>query len=272
VAALVTQELGIDVQVIRPPVPAEIDRRQWDTGWVAGVVGETRYVVHAGQLGPAKGTDLVLTAADGHLRADPDFHLHLCGRDAGAQPHINRLRRAYGDRVHYHGRLGRERLHPLMEQAVALMCPSRADNLPNVAIEAMSLGVPVVGVRGASIDELVVDGQSGFLAPVGDAGGLAAALSAAWLLPDGERQAMGARARTQVLQMLDEQKCCRDLEDLYSRAAQSQLPPRRPRHEVALHVRADLAAVSRLSQDRPASDRSWRQMMRSVASGVGLLR
>ena len=42
------------------------------------------------------------------------------------------------------------------------------------------LGVPVIGSRGASIDELIDEGQNGHLVELGDANGLADAMVAMW--------------------------------------------------------------------------------------------
>ncbi|HEY7140405.1 MAG TPA: glycosyltransferase [Methylomirabilota bacterium] len=50
------------------------------------------------------------------------------------------------------------------------------DGLPNVVVEALSQGLPVVATRAAAIPELLVDGLHGRLVPPGDAGALAAAV------------------------------------------------------------------------------------------------
>jgi glycosyltransferase involved in cell wall biosynthesis len=50
------------------------------------------------------------------------------------------------------------------------------DGLPNVVVEALSQGLPVVATRAAAIPELVVDGVHGCLVPPGDASALAAAI------------------------------------------------------------------------------------------------
>jgi glycosyltransferase involved in cell wall biosynthesis len=66
--------------------------------------------------------------------------------------------------------------------------------MPNVVLEAMALGRPVVGTRVGGVPELIVDGETGLLVPPRDESALASAISA--LLLDGERRrAMGASAR-----------------------------------------------------------------------------
>jgi glycosyltransferase involved in cell wall biosynthesis len=52
------------------------------------------------------------------------------------------------------------------------------DGLPNVVVEALSQGLPVVATRAGGIPELVIDGVHGRLVPPRDAGALAAAIEA----------------------------------------------------------------------------------------------
>jgi glycosyltransferase involved in cell wall biosynthesis len=63
---------------------------------------------------------------------------------------------------------------------VAAVLPTLVDNLPNTLIESLLLRVPVIGSRGASIDELVEAGRSGDLVPVGDSVALADSMIRAW--------------------------------------------------------------------------------------------
>lgn len=46
------------------------------------------------------------------------------------------------------------------------------DPLPRVVMEAMSVGLPVVGYSGGGVDEMVVDGETGLLCAAGDVTGL----------------------------------------------------------------------------------------------------
>jgi glycosyltransferase involved in cell wall biosynthesis len=65
------------------------------------------------------------------------------------------------------------------------------DGLPNVVVEALSQGLPVVATRAGAIPELVVDGVHGRLVSPGDTGALAAAIEELAGDPD-LRQRMGA--------------------------------------------------------------------------------
>jgi glycosyltransferase involved in cell wall biosynthesis len=61
-----------------------------------------------------------------------------------------------------------------------LLClPSHAEGSPNVIVEALASGVPVVASRVGGIPDLVQDGVTGLLTAPGDAPALARALAAA---------------------------------------------------------------------------------------------
>jgi glycosyltransferase involved in cell wall biosynthesis len=78
------------------------------------------------------------------------------------------------------GPLPREQTLCLLRQAEAVVLPSQVDNLANTVIESLALGIPVIGTRGASIDELVEEGVTGHLVELGDVEGLAQALANMW--------------------------------------------------------------------------------------------
>src|SRR5207244_3410734 len=92
-------------------------------------------------------------------------------------------------------------LYPVIQNARVCVLPSLVDNLPNTCLEAMALGRVVIGTRGASFDQLLDDGISGYLVAVGDAEGLARAIRRAWHLPPDEQQRMGEAAKKRVEQL-----------------------------------------------------------------------
>jgi glycosyltransferase involved in cell wall biosynthesis len=76
--------------------------------------------------------------------------------------------------------------------------PSTFDPCPNVFREAMGYGLPCVGTDCCAIPEIVEDGKSGRIVPIGDAQTLAGALIE--LLADpAKAEAMGRAAHAEVL-------------------------------------------------------------------------
>ena len=80
-----------------------------------------------------------------------------------------------------------------LQQARVFLLPSESESFGLAALEAMSCGVPVVASRIGGLPELIEEGVSGFLAPVGDVDAMAAA--ALRLLEDG---ALHTRMSTQA--------------------------------------------------------------------------
>ena len=81
--------------------------------------------------------------------------------------------------------------------------PSHREGMPRTIIEAMLMGKPVVATNIRGSREEVVDGQTGLLTPVRDAGALARALMQ--LSADAAlRQRLGAAGRARALQLYDE--------------------------------------------------------------------
>ena len=78
----------------------------------------------------------------------------------------------YQDRVIFSKKASHSQLYPIIQSANGVILPSRMDNLPNTCLEAMGLGKIVVGTRGASFDQLIHDGENGFLCEIDDHDGL----------------------------------------------------------------------------------------------------
>ncbi|NUQ20343.1 MAG: glycosyltransferase family 4 protein [Gemmatimonadaceae bacterium] len=92
-------------------------------------------------------------------------------------------REGLSSRVSFAGRVSDEELRAAYARADAFVLPAVEDargdteGLGVVLLEAMSYRVPVVASRSGGIEDVVVDGTTGFLVPAGDAEALAAAIA-----------------------------------------------------------------------------------------------
>jgi glycosyltransferase involved in cell wall biosynthesis len=80
----------------------------------------------------------------------------------------------------------------------AVFIPSFYDGMPNVLLEAMALGRPIVASRAGAIPDVVDDGVEGLLFDAEDPAGAARALDRLLRMDGAERGAMGRRARQRI--------------------------------------------------------------------------
>lgn len=94
--------------------------------------------------------------------------------------------------------------------------PSRFEGMPNVLLEAMAAGVPVVATDVSGVSELVKDGETGLLVPAEDAAGLRSAIVRALRDPQAS-EAMAKRAREDIKARFSMGRMLDDLEKVLSR-------------------------------------------------------
>jgi glycosyltransferase involved in cell wall biosynthesis len=106
------------------------------------------------------------------------------------------------------GKLTREKVIEAYARAAVYVQPSRIaedgdrDGIPNVLLEAMAMGLPVVASNVSGIPELVMDGRNGVLVPADDAAALAGAVER--LLHETQQcAALGQEARSTVTGAFD---------------------------------------------------------------------
>ena len=92
------------------------------------------------------------------------------------------------------------------------------DGIPNVVLEAMACGLPVVTTAVGGIPEAVVHGSSGLLAPAHDVGAIAGHLLAL-LVDERARRRLGEGARRTVVERFDARDASAELAELLAPAA-----------------------------------------------------
>jgi L-malate glycosyltransferase len=98
---------------------------------------------------------------------------------------------------------------PNLEEVVGasdlFLLPSDAESFGMAALEAMTSEVPVIATSAGGLPEVVIDGETGYLLPVGDVASMAE--RAIEILANDElRTRMGRRAREAAIERFDERK------------------------------------------------------------------
>ena len=126
------------------------------------------YALYLGRISPEKGVDLLIDAAI----ANPELRLKVTGRvdDPYAASLVERVEKAEAtDRIEFVGFVQGAEKETLISGASCVCCPSTwFENMPNAVLEAYAHGKPVVAFDIGCMPELVKDGKTGIVVPLGD--------------------------------------------------------------------------------------------------------
>ncbi len=126
----------------------------------------TKRILYVGWLVKAKGIyDLVQTFAQVQRRV-PEVVLDVVGGGGEAGSLAKELS-GFGNACRMHGWLPRERVFELMSDSAVLVLPSYSEGLPNVVLEAMAAGTPVIATQVGALPDVIRDNENGFLAAPG---------------------------------------------------------------------------------------------------------
>lgn len=107
----------------------------------------------------------------------------------------------------------------MMAVADVLLLPSEREAFGLVALEAMACGVPVVASNTGGLPEVVIEGQTGSLVPVGDTEGMAQAVLGLLQSPEQHRW-MAQQARLRAVEHFSPQRILPQYLDLYQKTLQ----------------------------------------------------
>ena len=107
------------------------------------------------------------------------------------------------------------KIRRLMQAADGFVLSSRYEGLPMVLLEAGASGLPIVATQVPGTREVIVNGETGWLARAGDARGLAQAMTKLMSTPPEERRAAGERARRRITRKFALEKVLDRWERLY---------------------------------------------------------
>jgi glycosyltransferase involved in cell wall biosynthesis len=132
-------------------------------------------ILFAGRLAEQKRVDDLLKALDLLQHVQPDVRTVIAG-DGPLRVRLEETAHAYhlDGRVKFLGH--RNDIPRLLAAADLVVLPSAYEGLPNVVLEAMRFRKPVVATRAPGTTEVIIDGQTGLLVPIGDAPLLARAI------------------------------------------------------------------------------------------------
>lgn len=221
-------------KLVNMGVPAE---RIWNLGWITGfgaflqadgaiarkqLLGQefTALVLFAGRLVPQKDLPNLIGAMQRVIARHPQALLVMAGTGPEADV-ARRLARDLGveRNVTWLGAVPYEEIPAYFAACDLFVLPSVYEGNARVLAEAAAAGKPVVSTDVSGTQDTVIDGETGYIVPVGQPEGLAQGVIR--LLDDPARAVeMGRRAREHVLALYDEQRLLAGFAELWEETAE----------------------------------------------------
>ena len=191
--------------------PESVERKPWSSPVRVGIVG---------RLTPWKGQHIFLEAARQTLASGADVEFFLAGSAMfGEDDYEAALKKqvadaGVGEKVKFLGFV--DDVPGLLDTLDILVHASTTpEPFGQVVIEGMAEGLPVIATDGGGVKEIVVDGESGLLVPMGDAAALAAALQALLADPEAARK-LGRAGYLRVRRHFTAAQTARKIERVYA--------------------------------------------------------
>lgn len=204
---------GVELDMSAKTNPAALD----------GVPPGVPLTAICGRLNERKGVLVYLAAAALLQQQHPDAHHLVIGE--GPPEYLNMLheevaRLGLNGHVHFLGY--RSDAREVLAGIDVLVSAATLEPFGRTLIEAMTQGVPVIATRSGGPEEIIVDGESGFLVEVNDESALAERM--ARLLNNREiARAMGAAGKQRVMNHFNLSKTVAEIEKLFEQTMTEKL-------------------------------------------------
>jgi glycosyltransferase involved in cell wall biosynthesis len=117
-----------------------------------------------GRLDRSKGVDILINAFKRLTQKISDTELEIVGKGAREKELKNQVESlGLCDKVLFKGAISYNEVLHFLTRINFLVVPSRMDNLPTVALEALSVGTPVIGSNAGGIPDIIIPGYNGLL-------------------------------------------------------------------------------------------------------------
>lgn len=211
-AMLVTIPRGVDLERFDPAFVTHSRIEALQQAWGLAEDGRARILL-AGRLTRIKGHLTIVDAAR-RLAAQGrrDFQILFAGDDQGRTEYASEIQAAIdaaklGDAVKIVGHCDDMPAAYLLAD-LAILPTTVPESFGRAAVEPQVMGRTVIASDHGGVTETILDGKTGWLAPVGDAEAWAAALARAIDLGPGKRLEMGELGRKRARQLYSAEAMC----------------------------------------------------------------
>ena len=157
----------IKPKVIRTPFPTL--PFNLDTSIYDNFLSGKKYLLFFGQISRKKGIEVISKIIPKIISDFPDIYFVFVGYSlnySDDETFIDRLlleNHLYKNNIIAIEILDKKKLFPIIQKAYAVLIPSLIDNYPNTCLEAQHQGKIIIGTKDSSLEEMIMDGKTGFL-------------------------------------------------------------------------------------------------------------
>jgi glycosyltransferase involved in cell wall biosynthesis len=168
---------GVDEKRFRPLERAEA--RQ-----ALGMPAKAQVVIAVGALAPVKNHEMLIEAASRVVQRYPDLRIYIIG-EGNQRKHLEDLASRSGLEgcISFPGKRPNEELNLWYSAANVTCLPSRKEGWPNVVLESLACGTPVVATNAGAVPEILTSPELGIVVEqdsMAMAEGLCQALGRTW--------------------------------------------------------------------------------------------
>lgn len=217
---------GVDLEKFYNPVP-----------FTPNPAPRSFHILSVGSLLPHKGFDIIIEACRILREQGLDFECTIAGGGLLEKELKRKTQDAeLNTKIKFTGYITQDELIPLYQQADIFALPVRPGvhwGIPNVFLEAMAAGLPVITAPLSSIPELIEDGRTGFIIPENNPQALADKITALAKNP-GLRRQIGEAGCKVVRDKFDIKKNTPALVELFNKQIYSERMPVKSTTEIVL--------------------------------------
>lgn len=179
------------------------------------IKNDKKIIIYVGRLHPVKGLEYLIEAMKLIQETYPNSVLLLVGSDHGNKKNLEALiqKNNLKEKIFFTGIVPHEKIPAYLNNSHIFVLPSLSEGFPNVILEAMASGLPIVATRVGGIPEIIENEVNGFLVKPKDAKEIADKISL--LLNDGLLRKSISLKNKKKAKLFSWEKVSERLEEIY---------------------------------------------------------
>ena len=177
---------------------------------------KTLKIVSIGRSHWVKGYNYAIEACNLLKNELFDFHYTIVGIDKDEELLFQRAQLELEQEIFFKKNMSFQNIIEVIQESDILLLSSVEEGIANVVLEAMAMGTIVLSTNCGGMDEVITDGENGFLVPVRNPQAIAAKIQLIAALSVDEKQFIRIKAREFIEKQHNDKQMIYGMKDLYN--------------------------------------------------------